>query len=308
MKRLEEFRIYYNHTIHPELIRLERRRKQLLVLLSASAILLLGVFIFELLLNVLVITLFLMIPISLYITYLLYRIRRFRITFKPQIVNLVLDFIDDSLNFGTLHYDPKKFIPKQKFLSSRIFVTAAPLYLGEDYIGGKIGEIEFELCELNVREYSPVRTRLNYVFKGVFLHATFHLPLKGIILMWPKEFRQYLTRSIKAFTLEGAREVTDQLSNSEFRNSFLTYAKGENIVQGILSDDMQHAIVNYREQSQKKIYLSFIDKEVFIGVTEPKNILEPYLFRSNVSFELVREFFEDIQLLISVIEDIDRNH
>ena len=46
---------------------------------------------------------------------------------------------------------------------------------------------------------------------------------------------------------------------------------------------------------------------MFLAVTEPKDLLEPNVFQSNVSFELVREFFEDLQLLLSVLEDMDVN-
>ncbi|MCB0619636.1 MAG: DUF3137 domain-containing protein, partial [Saprospiraceae bacterium] len=48
--------------------------------------------------------------------------------------------------------------------------------------------------------------------------------------------------------------------------------------------------------------------QAYIAITEQKDILEPFVFRSNVSFELVREFFEDIQLLMRIVEDIDANN
>lgn len=306
MKRLDEFRIFYNQTIHPELRRLERKRRRLLLLLFASIILLIAILFLQFYLNILVLSLFLMLPFGFYITFVLYQIQRFKTTFKPHVVNLILDFIDDGLNFGTLTYNSKRFIPKSRFLASKIFKTAAPQYVGEDYISGKIGELDFEMCELEVKEFSKVRNRLNYVFKGVFLHTSFNRPARGEIIILPEKFKQYLSRTIKAFDGIGGVDVSE-LMTERFSASFMSFATREANVSGVLSVDMQNALVNYRITSGKEIYVSFIGKDIYIGITEPKDILEPYIFSSNVSFELVREFFEDIYILLSIIEDIDKN-
>ena len=308
MQRLDEFRIFYNHTIHPELVRLERRRRRLLRLLFFSALLIIAILVIELYVHILSLTLFLMIPIGFYVMYLLYEVRKFKSTFKPNIVNLILDFIDDGVNYGTLKYSPTDFIPKKTFMASRIFGSNAPQYNGEDYISGKLGELDFELCELNVREFSRVRDRLNYVFRGIFLHSTFTRPLRGSILILPREFQQYLTRTIKEFVRTGGDLVEDDIYDELFDEYFLTYATEDAYLAGLLSADMQRAIAEYRMVSGKQLYISFIGQEIYVGITEPKDILEPYIFQSNISFDLVKDFFEDIAMLLSVVEDFDKNH
>ena len=307
MKRIEQFRIYYNQTIHPELLRLERRRKRLLFFFVMAVMMLGAAFFIQIYLKVLVVSLILFIPIGVYLTYLVYRIQRFRATFKPHVVNLILDFIDDGLNFGTLKYDSKRFIDKNRFKASLIFGTDAPFYQGEDFISGKIGELDFEMCELNVKEFSKVRNRLNYVFKGVFLHTTFNQSWRGKIIVLPREFKQYLSRSIRKFNELGGREYPGDLEEA-FEESFMTFATDEANVATLLSTDMQNAIVNYRFETGKEVYVSFIENEIYIGITEPKDILEPYIFKSNISFELVREFFEDIHMMINIIEYFDQNN
>lgn len=308
MRKLEEFRIYYNHTIHPELLRLEHKRIRLFRLLLFSAVLIFIVFLIEIYISILFITLLLTLGIGLYIAFLVIRIRSFILTFKPNVVNLILDFIDDTLNYQKMTYHPKSYISKKEFLSSQIFVTPAPVYEGEDMIEGQIGDINFRLCELNVREFSKVRDRLNYVFKGVFLKATFTIEAPGTIVAWPRKFEEYLTGTIKAFTWNGGRQVTKQLRHRPFQKNFIAYATSDTNVDELLTIDMQKSIMAYQERTGKDIYISFIDSQIFMAVTEPKDILEPHIFRSNVSFELVREFFEDISLLISIVEDFDANH
>ncbi len=308
MQRLDEFRIYYNHTIHPELIRLERRRKRLLKLIAFSIILIVILIAIGIYLHILPLTLFMMLPISFYIAYLVNEVRKFISTFKPQIVNLILDFIDDGVNYGTLKYEANKFISRGTFNKSRIFMSPAVQFVGEDYISGKLGELDFEMSELNVREYSRARSRLNYVFRGVFLHSTFTRPLRGSILILPRKFRQYLSRTIKEFVRTGGYEVDSGLENELFTLNFMTYATPDAFVSGVLSPEMQKGIVEYKLKSGKEIYISFIGQEIYVAITEPKDILEPFIFQSNISFDLVKDFFEDIDMLLSIVEDFDKNH
>ncbi len=302
MKTLANFRIYYNQTIYPELKRLELKRKQLLLLLFISLFLLLGIIVLEFYFDIFLITLILMLPIGVYSTFLLYQIRKFTLTFKPRIVNLILDFIGE----GKFEYDSKKSIPKSTLIASQLFATSAPYYEGEDFIKGQIGEIAFEMCELNVREFSRVRNRLNYVFKGIFLNAHFEDKFKGTLVLLPREFKQYLTRTIKEFTFKNAQPVS--MNNPEFEEAFMTYATPDTHIRGLFSPEMQRIILEERFKSQKHIYVSLINGQMYLAVTEHKDILEPFIFRSNLSFELVREFFEDIMLLFSIVEDFDQNH
>jgi len=311
MKRIDEFRQYYNHTIHPELLRLERKRLRLLRLMFVSAFILLGILLFELYIDLLVLTLVLSIPIGIYIFYIGYRIREFRLTFKPLVMNLITDFIDDGMNFDPdypLVYHPKKKISKERFMKSQIFDTPAHDYSGEDFIEGKVGEMEFELSELNVKELSRVRSGYSTVFRGVFMHATFPEDARGRVLIWPRRLRQHLTRSIKNFHWQGGVNVEEKVNNPKFKTHFLTYATEDTHLLSILSEPMQEAILRYVEHTGKDIYMSFLDREIYAAVSEDKDLLEPRIFRSNLNFPLIREFFEDIILLLRIAEDFDQTH
>lgn len=306
MKRLDEFRIYYNHTVHPELMRMEQRRRSLLWLFFISFILLVGLIIFELYINILVITLLAIIPISLYITWLVYQAQQFRQKFKPNVVRLILDFLDDSMNYGELSYDGKRTLTKSQFLSSQIFPTSAPIYQGEDYISGIIGNMSFELSEILVQDFSKVNQKLKTIFKGIFLHSRFTFPLQGNILILPRDQRQYLSRSIRAFMQSGGKNIDDRMYDARYMERFMTYATHNADVSNLLSIEMQQLIVDYCIRSQKQVYISFVGANINIFLVEEDDFLEPYLFRPNVSFELVEDFFEDIQLVIAMIEDFDR--
>ncbi|MEY4905715.1 MAG: hypothetical protein RLZZ292_3530 [Bacteroidota bacterium] len=130
MQSIDEFRLFYNHTIHPELLRLEKKRKRLLWLLFFSSLLFIVVLLFALFLQIFFLFLIICIPIGLYINYLYGQVRKFQLSFKPHVVRLILDFIDNDVNFGTLRYEAEGMISKQELFNSRLFITAAPEYAG----------------------------------------------------------------------------------------------------------------------------------------------------------------------------------
>jgi hypothetical protein len=54
--------------------------------------------------------------------------------------------------------------------------------------------------------------------------------------------------------------------------------------------------------------MSFIGNDIYIAVTQEKDLLEPALWQSNVSFELIKEYYDDLTLLLSIIIHIDANN
>jgi len=304
-----DFRLFYNQNIHPELLHLEQRRLRLIRLLALSGILILAVVAMQIFVNVFVFTLLLLIPVVMWVTYLLFRVQVFYQEFKPRIVGLILDFIDNDVNFSFAGYDPKGHISKKQFLESRIFTTADD-FSGEDLIRGQVRETPFELSELHVQEFSPARSKLDYVFRGIFLIGDYkRWDLHGGVLVLPDAYRKYLSRSERAFHLLGGRRVKDNLL-PEFEVFFDTYATSDVRIQDMISTDMQRVILQFRQMfqeknRQKEIYFSIIADKIYLALTQDKDLLEPSLFSSNANFETVSEFYSDIRLLLEVVLDVD---
>jgi Protein of unknown function (DUF3137) len=307
---LNELRKFYNHTITPELRRMESRRHKMLIFLGVSFLVLLGIILLQIYIKILVVTLVLSIPLVIYISYIFNELDAYKSTFKPKVINLLLDFIDNDVTYNVpLKYLEKGSISPQIFAASRLFNSAAPDFTGEDYITGEMGELDFEMSEVAVKEFSPVRNRLDDVFRGVFLHARFRREVQaegGEILVLPRHRKQFLSKTIKAFTVKGGQ--TFEPKNQRFNDEFVVFTTSTANIKGFLSDDMQRGILRYREKEGKEIYMSFIGSDIFIAVTQDKDLLEPALWQSNVSFDLIREFYEDLTLLLSIVLDIDANN
>lgn len=309
MNAYQDFRLFYNQHIHPELLHMEQRRRRLMRLMFLFGLLVLGVIGLQLILRIFAVTLMLFIPIGLGIAYVYFRITVFFDEFKPRIVGLIMDFIDNDVNYTFESYNPKGFIPKKTFLTSRIF-TKVDDYAGEDLIKGQVREMPFELCELRVQEFSPVRDQLDYVFRGVFLVGDFkRWDMQGGLLLLPDAYRKYLFRSAQAFHLEGGRRVRTQLM-PEFEVFFDTWATPNIRLADVLSEDLQRAILQFRHRflatnRQKEIYASVIGDKIYLALTQDRDLMEPSLFSSNTTFEQINEYYEDLRMLLEVVRDID---
>jgi Protein of unknown function (DUF3137) len=309
MNAYQNFRLFYNQTIHPELVHLEQRRQRLVRLLLLSIFLFAGVLALQAFIGVFLFTLLLLIPVGVWIAYIAFKIDVFFKEFKPRIMALILDFIDNDVNYFFKGYDNKGFIPQQWFLESRIF-TNIQTYRGEDMVTGQIRETPFVFSELEVRELSEVRTKLDYVFRGVFMIADFkRWDMRGSVLILPDAYMKYLSRSEKQFHLMGGKRVKKGML-PEFETFFNVYATEDVRLQDVLSEEMQRSILQFRllfqqKNREKEIYLSIIADKIYIALTQDKDLLEPQLFSSNVSYEVVNEFYEDIRMLLDIVLDVD---
>jgi hypothetical protein len=305
----QDFRLFYNQSIYPELLNMEQRRRRLLRLLLISGLLLLGVVVLQLYISIFAITLALFIPVGLWITYLGFRVQVFLGEFKPRLVTLLLDFLDNDVNIKFNGYEHKAHLSPQQFLESRIF-TQVDDYSGEDLIRGQVRETPFEACELKVKAFSEVRSRLDPVFTGIFLIADFQRwDMHGGVLALPDAYRKYLSNSERAFHLLGGRRIKGGIL-PEFEAVFDTYATKEVRVKEVISEDFQRAILRFRKRfqevnRQKEIYFSIINDKIYLALRQDRNLLEPSLFQSNTSFEVVHEFYEDIRLLLELVMEVD---
>jgi hypothetical protein len=306
--RLPELRLYYNTTIRPELLRLEGLRRRILrgMAFSLAGILLITFLFlaydlgFLLLIGAL--------PVLFYVGTLYLRIERFRQSFKPAVVRLLLDFINETPNFRSLAYEAKRPILRDRFERSGLFRPHPDSYRAEDYIRGLVGEMAFEMGETYVQEVSPASNRLQLVFSGLFVHAKFNEPTQGRLAVWPRHKLRRLKRSVDAYVGPKGRSADVEILNAGFRERYAVYAHPGTKVAAILTPPMQDALLDFAEREERDLYFAVHDQDLFIGLEHGYDLLEPHFFRSNVSFQLIRQFYGDIMLMLLVIQDFDQTH
>jgi hypothetical protein len=309
MQRSHEFRLYYNHTIHPELLRLERKRQRLVrsMLVLSFVVMPLIVFFLKFYQFGFEYWLIFVLLIGIIVYFLWKRTTKFVSTFKPHVMSLILDFIDNAMNYGTFSYHYGQFIPEKVVVASKLFGSGKfAFYEGEDHIKGSIGDIKFQMCELDIRNNSPVLNQFKPIFRGVFFQASLGKGYRDQILVIPKVKEVRLTRPIKDFLLKNNAEANkSRLLSDEFKKIFLVYSPSNADIKTLLSKEMQDAILDYHEQTQRAVYVSFINDDIHLAADVDKNLFEPRIFSSNVRFDLVYSFYTDIDFLVSIIEDFD---
>ncbi|MEL7161868.1 MAG: DUF3137 domain-containing protein [Bacteroidota bacterium] len=306
--RIDELRIYYNTTIRPELLRLERLRVRLIrgIFLSAFAAvaLVISFLVFDLGFLVFVFVT----PVAFYVGSLYYRIDRFRQAFKPAVVQLLLEFLNDSPNYRALNYAAKKAINRDRFERSGLFRPRPDTYHAEDYISGMVGEMAFEMGEAYVREISPASNRLLVVFSGLFVHAIFGEPTTGRIAVWPRKNLRRLKRTVDAYVSSGGINADIEVMNPGFREQFAVYAMPGTHVAGILTPPMQDALLDFARTQDQDIFFAVHNQDLFIGVAHDYDLLEPHIWSSNLSFNIIRKFYTDITLMLETIQVFDQTH
>ncbi len=306
--RLDEFRVYYNRTIRPELQRLDALRVRILRGIFLSLLLLAIIGIVFAVAELGFLNLLLIVPVAFYIGSLYYRIEKFRQTFKPAVVSLILDFLNESVNYRELTYEPERAILQDRFERSGLFRPHPDSYKAEDYIRGIVGEMAFEMGEAYVREISPASNRIQLIFSGLFVHAVFNEDVRGRIAVWPSAQLRRLKRQIDHFVSSQDGAVAQvEIMNPGFREVFTVYAQRRStVVKDILTPSMQDAILDFHRRTGRDLYFAVHNKDLFIGLAHDYDLLEPHIFKTNIDYGLVRQFYEDITLMLGVISDFDQ--
>lgn len=302
MEDLKAFRRYYNNHLHSKLVAFESRRWLLLIMISLGTIALIVITVLVISIGMAALLLFLPIPYWFFYQLMKRQIRNYKKTFKPLVVQAILNFIDSRLK-----YYPEQYVPYDTFNRSNIFPVEPSVYLGEDYIIGKIGEVSFEMCELHIQHPSYIKARLEKLFEGVFFHAKFNYNSKGRIVIIPRQRWQRFIKTMKNITRYGGYEIKET-GNPVFDKEFLVYADPKVNYKEVLTMGLLNTINNYHIESKKEIYASFVDSHFYMAIAEPYQLLDAHLFTSNLDFELIAAYYQELYIFTKLVEDFDIMH
>jgi len=98
-----------------------------------------------------------------------------------------------------------------------------------------------------------------------------------------------------------------KLEDPEFEKYFVVYGDDQIEARYILSPSLMARIVDFREKTGQKIYLSFVGSMVFVAIPYTRNLFEPRIFQTMLDFSQIQEYFEDLQLAISIVDEMDLN-
>ncbi len=316
VKSLREFKAFYESDLMPVLQSFESRRKRILksVLITLLVVAVLAVAVIlsvsELRHNPtgMVVVGVVGVLVVCIVGFLVSR--GFVHDFKVAVVGEIVKFVDPSLN-----YAPKNRISEHKFRGSRIFEHRIDRYRGEDYVAGKLGATEIEFSEIHA-EYKTVthdskgrrHTHWHTIFKGLFFIADFNKDFANLTVVLPDTAEKifgFLGKSLQ--NLNFTRGELVKLEDPEFEKEFVVYGDDQVEARYILSTSLMQRITEFKRKTKCPIFLSFVNSSVHVAIRTGRNMFEPRMFRTLLKFEVVREYLQDLQLALGIVEDLNLN-
>lgn len=310
MDKHASFREFYDAKLLPDLIVLDRERKQVgrrILLTGGIAILLIGILlvavpgIFRVILAVFV---------GIVAAVVIFKVStKYNLNFKSKIITKIATFVDESLT-----YSPRAGVSKAEFDKSAIFLQSCNTYSGEDHFQGKIGKTDIEFSELLARKKttsgsgSNRKTHYTTIFKGVFFVADFSKYFNTRTFVLPDTAEKLLGKfGQKLQSLSFGRGELVKLEDPEFEKEFCVYGDDQIEARYILSTSLMRRILEFKQKWNTNIYLSFIDSKVYIAISLNNNLFETRLFRSIVDYDFIEESMRYLILLTSIVEDLNLN-
>lgn len=324
LKTLAEFKQYCQDNLLGQLQELENTRKSTLrtILISGIICLVFTWFICQALLNYLAIDNFtffylscLSLPVSIWVIFCRSCIQVYGLGFKRNIIEKIIDFIDDQ---DRLSYASHLFLEDKR--QTIIALTKSQILRDEleepdsleqeDCIYGTLGNTDIFFAEIVVKKVvGGQRNELGLesfihksdIFRGLFFEAKFSKNFISRTFIVPNNTMSNFTH------FNNWRGELIKLEDPEFNRLFRVYGDSQIESRYILSTNLMSRLVDFNQKAGRRVYLSFIDGFVYIAIPYKHNLFEPKLLINMMSFAPLREYFQDLQLMIGIVEDLNLN-
>ena len=320
LQTLAKFKQYCQDNLLTHLKQYERKRKQALLTIIISGIMVFWVtwLILKLLFSVIgvVVYSFLLPFISIgWIYFCRSCVQVYGLNFKRNIIENIVKFIDPRLQYANQLFLEDKRQTIIAFTQSQLFRNnhQEPDSLEqEDCVYGKIGntniffaEILAEKLKANYNDISGLTVEENRnrqrIFRGLFFEAKFAKNFKGRAFVLPNDLKS------KAPLINSWRGELVKLEDPEFNRIFRVYGDNQIETRYILSTNLIDRLVNFHQKAKRKVYISFIQGFVYIAIRYDRDLFEPKLWQSMLSFAPLKEYYQNLQLMIGIVEDLKLN-
>ncbi|MBN1492795.1 MAG: DUF3137 domain-containing protein, partial [Candidatus Omnitrophica bacterium] len=230
--------------------------------------------------------------------------------FKFRVIQRIVHFIDPGLV-----YSATECVDEGTYMMSNLFPHRIDRYQGDDLVKGQIGSTTIKFSELHTQYKTTstdskghTRTHWHTIFKGLFFEGDFNKHFKGRTLVLPDSAEKFFGNLGNLFqSWNSTRGELIKLEDPEFEKMFVVYGNDQIEARYILSTSLMKRICDFKKKSRRNVHLSFIASKVFVAVSYYKNLFEPKVFATLLDFKPVQEYFEDLQLAIGIVEDLNLN-
>ncbi|MGV3632359.1 MAG: DUF3137 domain-containing protein [Bacteroidota bacterium] len=231
--------------------------------------------------------------------------KKFTARFKSEIIDKMVKFVDNGL-----YYSAQSGISESVYMQSSIFLTRPDRYKTEDRVSGTIDKTAIEFAEIH-SEYKTTNgknTQWHTIFKGLFFIADFNKNFGSRTVVLPDNFGKtfaFIGNALQKMNV--MRDSLVKLEDPEFEKHFVVYGKDQVEARYILSTSLMARILDFKNKTNARISLAFLDNKLFLALPLNKDLFEPNIFSSVMKFELLKEYFQYIILTVGIVEDLNLN-
>jgi hypothetical protein len=315
MKTIHEFEVFFYKDIQPILKKLDSRRRGIVGRLAVVIFLVLWLLFIAYVVIYHTDTLETSNPIEYYIPTGLLIVflgilagskfassKTFRLDFKRAVIEPIIQFINPNLS-----YSPQGSVSNESFNHSRLSLYSSNRHMGEDLVEGIIGNALVKLSEAVFMYVIHRRTAkrkeiVHDLFRGLFFVADFGVKFQKATIIIPRKGRQ------KIGMLKPYRERTEQLfkiNHPEFNREFDVYTEDPAEAKLLLTNSFLQRVIDLRQKQSGNVSLSFVDSFLFIALEKNVNLLEPPLFKKLTGLDVVKPYFEQVLLMVSLLDELN---
>ncbi|MBV6628006.1 MAG: DUF3137 domain-containing protein [Rivularia sp. (in: Bacteria)] len=166
-------------------------------------------------------------------------------------------------------------------------------YIFTRMVNGK--SLDFQRFRIEILEN---KIYSHQVFTGLFFTAKLNNKSQPITVIKPKLVNDAIS------LLDDEEKQLVEIENSEFNYLFSVYSENQVQARKIVSNSLIEKLVRFRQKNNKNIYISFVGKMIYVAIEYPEGIFEPNLFRSMLRFTPLQKYFEAVQLMLRIVEEL----
>ncbi|MHC4989207.1 MAG: DUF3137 domain-containing protein, partial [Planctomycetota bacterium] len=214
--------------------------------------------------------------------------------FKQRIIPKIVQFAEPGLS-----YHPTGKIDKYTFKGSKLFTQGIDRYRGEDLVRGQVDKTDIVFSEVHAEYKTTTRnskghtqTHWHTIFKGLFFIADFNKHFQGQTLVLPDSAEKLFGsfgKMLQSWNI--GRPDLIKLEDPEFEREFVVYGSDQIEARYILSTSLMRRILDFKNKTGTKIYLSFTGSKVYVAVPMTKNMFEPKYFASVSDFAPILDYY-----------------
>ncbi|WP_143310281.1 DUF3137 domain-containing protein [Chitinophaga vietnamensis] len=233
----------------------------------------------------------------------------YRQDFKQKVVKPIISFINPDYTYLPLNY-----ASFEEFTESGLFAKKEYNISGNDQVFGKMGNMQFQFCDLKVTRMPLVTLRgrgADTVFSGSYFIAQFPRYFTAPVYILS---RNSMTEEIFTSTAEDngfietwnlGKKVLP--ADAAFNREFMVYSSDAEEAQQLLSPALMQRVLALQERSQAKLFISFYSNRIYIGINHGLDYFEADMNQSLADPNLLTGYYMDFLTLLQLVEDLQQN-